>query len=763
MQDDVPAMRPAANGAAVILPQDVDLSNCDREQIQYAGAILPHGVLLTARETDLIVLQASANCGELLGIEAEELLGKPLSLILSEPEVRLVREHLSKALLNLPQRVLHTLVQDVDFDVLVHRADHVLIFEFEKHPAHDSDPVEIYSAIRETLVSLEATRNVQAFFDLAVDRIRAFTGFDRVLAYKFMHDGSGWVRSESMVHRAGLSPYRGQRFPAVDIPQPARRLFALTWLRHQPDIGYVPVPLTPLLNPATGGPLDMSCALLRSVSVMYTGYLKNMGTHASMVMTLLKEGKLWGLIACHHHSGPLHVPYEARVACEFMAHMVSFMMSAKEDLEESEYRASLKTAAGKMLSGFAAEFRRQSTTPEMPIDLSGFVRAGGTARVGDGKVQTQGSTPNKAEILALARWLSENCEGDVFATDCLSAKLPQAEGYVQTASGLLAIRLSKVHDDYLLWFRPEQIQTVEWAGDPRKPVDISADGQRLMPRTSFAIWKETVHRTAEPWLEPEVAAATDLRNGLVELVIREADRLRTLYADLERSHNELDTFAYVASHDLKEPLRGISNYAKMLNKDYEQQLDKEGRERLETLVRLSRRMDDLLNSLLEYSRIGRGEVPKLEVDMNEVAREAMEALATRIEKEKVNLRILFPLPPVIGDKTRLGEVLLNLFSNAIKYNDKAAKVVEFGIEGMDASHRRIFYVRDNGIGVQPEHREQIFEIFRRLHGRDEFGGGSGAGLTIVKKIVELHGGTIWVESAMNEGSTFYFALPSAEH
>jgi len=247
----------------------------------------------------------------------------------------------------------------------------------------------------------------------------------------------------------------------------------------------------------------------------------------------------------------------------------------------------------------------------------------------------------------------------------------------------------------------------------------------------------------------------------MEVLIRQGERLYHLYADLERSRNELDAFAYVASHDLKEPLRGITNFAKMLSADYADQFDQEGRERLETIVRLSRRMDNLLNSLLQYSRIGRTDDAYGEVNMNVVATQAIDSLGGRIEAEKVDIRIIGSLPTVIGSEMRLLEVLMNLISNAIKYNDKAAKWVEIGAEPENSGPLCEFYVRDNGIGILPEHMDQIFDIFRRLHGKDEFGGGAGAGLTIVKKIIEVHGGTIWVESTLNEQTAFRFTLPRA--
>jgi light-regulated signal transduction histidine kinase (bacteriophytochrome) len=745
---------------ALITAENVDLSNCDREQIQYAGAILPHGVLLTLSEPELQILQVSANTEDLLGVPPNRLLGQPLGMLFDQPRTSAIRGRLQTAnLAAVPCLLLRTVLHGAEFDAFAHRCGGVLIMELEKCAVDQRSALFVFADFREAVARLQATGTLQEFLDAAVTQIREFTGIDRVMAYKFMEDGSGWVRSESLAEGAGFTPYLGLHYPASDIPQPARRLFSLTWLRHQPDIGYTPVPITPAVHPLTGAPLDLSYALLRSVSVMYSQYLKNMGTTASMVMTLMKDGKLWGLIACHHHRGPKHIPYEVRTACEFLANMVSLLMSAKENQENEEYRARLESTRSVLVEQLAQENDFSAGLMQRVPSLLDFVSASGAALAIDGHVETLGQLPSEAYLLSLVKWLARNMgERDTFATNGLAAHLAEAESYKEVGSGLLALRLAKLNHNYLLWFRPEQIHTVNWAGDPHKPVGISADGQRLTPRGSFALWTESVRLKSEPWLEVEIAAATHLRSTILALALERPEKLGRLYDDLARSHSQLDEFSYVASHDLKEPLRGIHNLAEMLQEDYGGKLGEEGRQRLATLSRLSQRMDDLLSSLLEFSRVGRADFADVQVDLNQVVAEALEVLRPRIEEQKTEIRLLGTLPAVRGDRSRLGEVFVNLIGNAIKYNDKARKWVEIGIEPMPGTGSDGFFVRDNGIGILPGHFEEIFQIFRRLHGRDEFGGGSGAGLTITRKIIEKHGGRIIVESTPGVGTTFRFTL-----
>jgi signal transduction histidine kinase len=228
---------------------------------------------------------------------------------------------------------------------------------------------------------------------------------------------------------------------------------------------------------------------------------------------------------------------------------------------------------------------------------------------------------------------------------------------------------------------------------------------------------------------------------------------------LDRSNRELDDFAYIASHDLKEPLRGIHNYSQFLLEDYERLLDADGRSKLETLVRLSRRMETLIDSLLHFSRVGRMDLALDRVDLNPVVAEALDSLAVPLAESGVAVRLPRPLPEVRCDRQRAVELFQNLLGNAIKYNDKpAGRWVEVGFMDGEAGDGPVLYVRDNGIGIPARHLEVVFRIFKRLHGRDQFGGGTGAGLTIVKKIVDRHHGRIWLESTPGEGTAFFFTL-----
>ena len=262
-------------------------------------------------------------------------------------------------------------------------------------------------------------------------------------------------------------------------------------------------------------------------------------------------------------------------------------------------------------------------------------------------------------------------------------------------------------------------------------------------------------------LEQRVAErTTQLEQEL--LVRHEAQReLARRNEELVQMNQELDDFAYIASHDLKEPLRGIHNYAEFLLEDYGDVVPEEGRGKLRTLIRLSRRMEALIDSLLHYSRLGRGDLALSMVDTDGLVAETLDTLALMLKEQRVEVRMPRPLPVVRADRDRLGEVFANLITNAVKYNDKERRWIEIGtvVTPGAAPGEVTFYVRDNGIGIAERHLETVFRIFKRLHGRDEFGGGTGAGMTIVRKIIERHEGRVWIESTPGEGTTVLFSLP----
>lgn len=740
-----------------------DLTNCDLEPIHIPGTVQAHGALI-ALQGDRIVV-ASASVQPHFGLEVAEVIGQGLDLLLDGDTLSAVQDALhQEALEHNPLFLVSAAVRGRGpFDLTAHTRDGLRVLEFE--PTQARVQVDPNALIRGSLAALNATRTLEDFSAVLAREVQHLTGFDRVMIYQFAPDGTGTVIAEQ--HAPGMEPFLGLRYPASDIPKQARALYVLNMIRQIADVQGVPAPL--YAAPEHAAPLDLSYAALRAVSPIHIQYLKNMGVGASMSISIVRGTELWGLIACHHN-GPRALPYDVRGACEFLGQVASVQLSARQERDEQAYELKLRSAESNLVSLLAQLNDPVEALSAPDANLLGFIDAPGAAIRYGSETVLLGSTPTRAQVAALCDWLATQPESDVIHTDSLGRDHPPALAYSDVASGLLAVPLSRGRHDYVMWFRPEQLQTVTWGGDPNKPVQVEGDGGagRLTPRESFAAWQETVRGRCAPWQVAEVHTARALRRAITTVALRRAEETLELNEELLRSNAELDAFAYIASHDLKEPLRGLHNYSVYLLDTYAQQLDEDGTSKLQTLVRLTQRMDALLDSLLLYSRVGRVELNFQPVPMTDVVGEALDLLMSRVRETHATVTV-HDLPTLTVDRVRVTEIYQNLIANALKYTARDEPHVEVGVlsaqerstrtlpEGVNPQ-AHVLYVRDDGIGIRPQHFENIFRIFKRLHARDQFGGGTGAGLTIVRKLVERHGGQIWVESEYGAGSTFLFTL-----
>ncbi|MBE9037731.1 ATP-binding protein [aff. Roholtiella sp. LEGE 12411] len=751
------------NAKDITTPLPVNLINCDLEPIHLPGSIQAHGIILVLKEPELTILQCSNNTRHFFNLSPEELLNQPLNKLLESEQIHFLQDCLLQEDLQFTNPIEFTIKSDneyLHFDGIIHRNNQLLILELEPAFLEKSNAFfKFYHLVKIAISKLQVASTVTEVSQILVKEVKKITGFDRVMVYRFDDDSNGIVIADDKPEY--LASYLGLHYPAFDIPQPARELFSQNWLRLIPDANYQPVAIVPVNNPLTEQPLDLSRSVLRSVSPCHIEYLHNMGVTASMSISIMKNKKLWGLIACHHQS-PKFLPYEIRNACEFLGQMTSLELGAKEDSEDSEYKIQLKSIHSKLVEYMSAETNFIQGLIDYQPNLLDLVNAQGAAVSFEGEYFTIGNTPEKQDIKHLMEWIHQNLQEEILYTNALPQVYPKAEKFRDVASGLMVFSFSKTQKNYVLWFRPEVVQTVNWGGDPSKLMEVNENGDlHLSPRKSFELWKETVRLKSLPWKSCEVNAALELRSAIIGVVLRKADELAQLNIELERSNNELDAFAYIASHDLKEPLRGIHNYSNFLIEDYGEILNDEGMDKLRTLIRLTQRMEDLIDSLLHFSRLGRVDLSMQQTNINSVVTRSLDLLNARIEEMHVEICIPRPLPTVYCDRVQVGEVFNNLIANAIKYNDKPEKWIEIGYIDHPTAPA-IFYVQDNGIGIREKHFEAIFRIFKRLHGPNKYGGGTGAGLTIAKKIVERHSGKIWVESTYGQGSTFYFTLQEAD-
>ena len=743
----------------------VTLTNCDREPIHIPRSIQPHGLLMVLTEADLKIVQVSANSFDVLGLEPTDLLDRPLADFIGSDRLTDIAnclegsfEHINPLNISFDRAGSAPL----NFNGIVHRAlSGEIVLELElltdNTDSLNKNFFHFYHQIKNTLAKIQTTPNLSELCNLIVQEIRRITGFDRVMVYRFNEQGDGAVIAESK--QDDLEAFLGMHYPDSDIPKQAKHLYTLNWLRLIPDIEYQPIALVASADQPT--PLDMSYCNLRSVSPIHIEYLKNMEVAASMSVSLIQQQKLWGLIACHHNS-PKFIPYEVRTVCEFLGQLMSTELANKEANENLDYKLQLKNIQGQFVERLskANDFVSELVAdPEALLQLTG---ATGVAICNHEEITLLGQTPQLEQLKPLLNWISPQFNQDIFVANALSHLYPQAEEYKAVASGLLAMAISKIQNRYVLWFRPEILQTVTWAGNPEKPKRLEEDGSvTIFPRQSFEAWQQIVNGQSLPWLDCEVAGASELRQAIVDIVLHQAEDLALINVELERSNSELDAFAYIASHDLKEPLRGIHNYATFLLEDYGEIIKDDGADKLNTLVKLTKRMESLIDSLLKFSRLGRQELQMSPIALDRLLENVTELFSMNPQWENCQIRIPKSLPIVLGDRVLLEEVFTNLISNAFKYNEQSEKSVEIGWSESNSQHPNFvtLSVRDNGIGIRDKHLDSVFRIFKRLHAQNKYGGGTGAGLTIVKKIIERHGGTIQVQSVYGQGTTFLFTLP----
>ena len=497
---------------------NVDLTNCDREPIHVLGAIQPIGFLL-ALTADWLVARASANVEAFIGQPPESLLGKPLDQVFSRECVHNLRNRAS--ILRGPdavERLFDCSLVDGQppFDIALHSSGNQIVIEAEPASGEHGDATGM---VRSMIARLDQTSDFATFFREGARQIRALIGFDRVMVYRFAADGSGEVVAEAV--RAGIGQFLGLHYPATDIPAQARELYKRNLLRVITDVNAEPVPIVPERD-ETGLPLDLSLSVLRSVSPIHIEYLKNMGVEASLSISIIVEGRLWGLFACHHYA-PRCPTFERRSVAELFAQMFAMRLESRERQETVEYERRARDISDQLLGAVASDETLLKDPDWLGDILTHAIPADGVGVWLGGNHAFSGTTPPVEDFRRIVRALNGTAAGKVFATNRIGSIMSDAETFASDSAGMLAIPISRSPRDYVVLFRKELIHSVRWAGDPHKPVTYGPNGPRLTPRASFAEWKELVEGRSKPFTASEVRVAETLRATLIEVVLRLAD------------------------------------------------------------------------------------------------------------------------------------------------------------------------------------------------------------------------------------------------
>ena len=526
------------------VPDTPNLTNCDVEPIHIPGSIQPHGCLIACDMAAATIMRHSANAQSLLGIDGD-LNGRPLKDVTGDALAHNIRNALSRTQEGGRSALLFA-QEGLDgrrYDIAVHRHNGSSIMEFEPADETVDEPLELS---RSMLGRISSITTIERLVRESGRLIQAMLGYDRVMIYQFGSDGAGKVVSEAK--RPHLESFLGQYFPATDIPQQARVLYLKNPIRIISDADFERIPVKPVFDEA-GEPLDLSFAHLRSVSPIHCEYLRNMGVRASMSISIIVDGTLWGLIACHHYA-----------------------LRHKQTLDAA-------TAAGLALESLLREAVQvediNKLLRERLSDFSRLIPADGFAMWLRGKLTVLGSTPPEEELPSLARFAETVAEGRIWSTHKLSSDIPGAEAYADRASGMLVIPLSQRPGDYVFFFRKEVVQTLDWAGNPEKTYETGPLGDRLTPRKSFAIWKETVHQQSAPWTEEEKLFGEAARAALVGVILEHSELLaderakaevRQRMLNQELNHRVKNILAVIKSLVTNPTARGetLENYVEAL-------------------------------------------------------------------------------------------------------------------------------------------------------------------------------------------------------
>lgn len=733
----------------------IDLTNCEKEPIHIPGKIQSNGFLIAA-DKNYIINFCSQNIFNFLPVGAPQLLGQPLEILSSyftnsEPQdfivnlIKLWHTHKGFEPIN-PYPVK---IGGRTFNLIICAAVDYFLIEFE--PEISDIKSDVQGIIGGSLSKMLArTTSYELFYNTA-QQVKEIIGYDRVMIYSFHEDGHGEVIAEAK--NDDLKPFMGLHYPASDIPKQARELYKINLTRIIADVNIEPSSIVTLpINESVF--LDLTHSSLRAVSPTHIQYLKNMGVASSFSISLINQNELWGLIACHNYT-PRFINYKERHSAKVIGHVLSTAITFKLDEENKSKITRLNSAVDHITKNLFRNTTIEDALFKYDVTLLNAVDATGAVLIFDNQIHTIGNTPHQLFLKALVNWLNENIQSDLYYTHKLPEEFPPGLSEAKNASGLLVCRLSKQLKEYIIWFRPEIITTVKWAGDPDKPAHINTEGiMQLSPRKSFEEWTQSVKLTSETWKTEDILYAQKLKEEIITAINRKSSEIRLLNEKLKMAYDELDTFTVTISHDLKTPLTYIKSYSQLLELSFN--LDEKAREIVKHIIKGADKMQVMIQEVLQYSSVGLGKLsPKL-LDMQSIL---AEVIAEIMMNDQNSLHVINVIEPynIYADQVMVVQVFTNIIGNAVKYTKKSENAI-ITIISKNTAEGVQYTIKDNGIGIHPKEHQHVFDLFSRSERVKEYEG-TGVGLAISKKIIEKHRGKIWLESDGESGSSFHIFFP----
>ncbi|GAA0869709.1 HWE histidine kinase domain-containing protein [Brevundimonas basaltis] len=626
------------------------LSDCDREPIHTPEAIQPHGLLLVL-DGDLKVIREAGRLGPITG--KETWLGVAITSLLGDAVAERLAAVAGAAGEGLAGRWRGA--NRLEYDVIARSGGEAMIVELEQSSHAAQLGIELIGRLDAAAAALERAGTVRAVCEAAAGSFRSLTGFDRIMIYRFLDDAAGQVVAESRSDE--VESFQNHHFPATDIPRQARALYLRNPVRVIPDSNYEPQPL----SPAVGDPLDMSDCALRSVSPVHLQYLRNMGVRASASVSIIIDGELWGLVACHSPR-PQLLPFELRAAATNLARSLARQIKARSEAELYRERTRLRRLEDELVGRLGADRPLEESLADHARDLADLVDADGVVVVGGGQTYRFGVTPPTDGIALIADWVALQPGLRPLVTHALGRLHPEAEAWHAEASGLLGVHLQGEQPVTLLWFRAEIVETVRWAGNPSTAVKQGPSGA-LTPRASFVAWTESVRGRSRRWSPSEVESALRLRDALMDFtaVGRLRNLNRTLRASLDERDLKLEQQEFLireVNHRVQNSLTLVSSFLGLQARQAEPEVQRQLAE--------ARRRIRAVSAV--HSRLYRVEASAT-IDLARYFAELIEELGGSMGADWTAQldHHLVPISVEAGRAVTLGLVLTELIINAQKY------------------------------------------------------------------------------------------------
>ena len=756
---------PVAQSIREVYTHKVDLENCEDEPLSYIQVIQPHVCLLVADIKTSRIRYVTDNSARIIGHEWREVLDQSLQQVLPFEATAQIAVGLSREdefeTLNPIQAFFTIDSERILKNIIVHRDGQRLLIEIE--PASEFVQASRYQQFLSRAIA--RIQQIQEYDNLFVETarvIRQVTGYDRVMIYRFDKDFNGEVIAEA--REEGLEPFEGLRYPHTDIPKQARDLYLKNRVRLISNIEGTPSRIR-RSKEADSAPLDLTHASGRGVSPVHLEYLSYMGVNNSLSVAIVLEGKLWGLFALHHYS-PRFVDYSIRNMLGFVGQIFSGHLSlqaANQYRQQTLNRNLARLAIGEMITKTRDLF--EGLTQGSHNIMNMFSGISGVAVHFEERFQAYRETPSLEDIRALVEYIKQTGEPEntlIYSNDRIGKDYPPFGKYCDEAAGVLCIFLNAEFTDWICWFRPGVSQTVTWAGRPEKELVVSEDGTRRMgPRKSFERYVQTVEGCSAPWTKGEIDTALSLRITILNSLMQRYTEVKQVNQQLKKALEDLETFSYTVSHDLRAPLRAINGYTEILAEDYAELLDADGHELITKIHRGVDQMNNFITDILELSRVGNGGLQLQSVAVAPLAAELISELRSVYPTDaRLNVILDDSMPETKADPRMLRQLLLNLISNSLKYGQPDADgtlTLEIGYrpEVSEKGHPT-YFVSNTGRPIPEEYARTIFEMFSRLSTQADTEG-TGVGLAIVERIVIRHDGKVWVTND-KQGVTFNFHL-----